>query len=108
MKIRKGTIGTMMKNVALIETNKDPSKRAQILREIESDVGELVPSLKALGMFEFFTILEWLQNPKREGRVLVGLLYLQQFPDELTREVRARVNELAQDLAPDVMAVIKH
>ncbi len=106
VKVRKGTIGTMMKNVALFEKNKDPSKRGQILHEIESDIGELIPSLKALDMFEFFSIIEWLEDPKREGRILVALLYLQQFPEKMSLDVQVKLNELTQCVAPDVMSII--
>lgn len=83
--VRKGTIYATILNI--YQFNQLIKKPDSIQKEIAienviRDMQEVIPALEAVKMFELFSIEEWLNCPlDNEGRLAVGLLYLQAFPN---------------------------
>lgn len=85
---RKDTIAATLNNVVLLnkimagkDTEQNPGQYKQIIEVIQ----KLITPLNAIGMFHFFTVEEWLAADNQPGRQLVGLLYLQNYKEELTQ-----------------------
>ena len=79
---RKGTIKAMIDNITLLDallTQPLDTTAHQQLNETITIIDELIPALKSLGLFEFFTIHDWLGDPTQKGLILVALRYLRQF-----------------------------
>ncbi len=93
---RKGTVAATVNNVALLNKLLLAPQSAQNEKEIDQiiqTIEPLIPSLKSIGMFHFFTVSEWLADDKQQpGRALVGILYLEKFPQELNDNLRTNLN----------------
>jgi hypothetical protein len=104
---RKGTVAATLNNVALLNklllqpaSAQNDRNIKQIIQAIES----LLPSLKVVGMFHFFSIEEWLSDDKRQpGRTLVGVLYLQKYPKELNADVKKTLARIHKESSIKVL-----
>ncbi len=90
---RKGSIAATILNANELEAilKLPPSvERNQTLEAIVQDIRDLVPALHAVALFDFFTPLEWLHTlpALREGKAYVAVIYLQQYRQFLTHEIR--------------------
>ena len=108
---RKGTIAATVLNAALfdklIKMPNSPEKDKQITQLI-NDQKPLMVSLKDIGFFEFVTPLETLQSSNgKEGKALIGVLYLQQNPTEVTPEVTAQLKQLLKTTSPELQKQIR-
>lgn len=91
MVVRKGTIYATILNIRqfdkLIKEEDSPEKTKEI-EIIIQDIKSVIPALESVKMFELFSLEEWIAyTPGNEGRVLVGLLYLQKFPEEASVKI---------------------
>lgn len=93
---RKGTIATTINNAALL--NKlllNEEKHAPQIREITRIMESLIPSMRVIGIFDFFSVEEWLSAKNQPGRVLIAVLYLKTFPKEVTPLIRQILEQIA-------------
>ncbi len=96
---RMGTVAATLNNVALL--NKllllpaTPETAAEI-DEIARAVKVLLPSLRAIGMFNFFSVDEWLGDHAQPGRAVVALWYLQKYPEEISPTVKRSLREIGK------------
>ena len=81
--VRKGTIAATINNAQLLNKLIDQNAKQQELEPIIVEVKKLIPSLHIVGLFNFFSPEEWLSTNEQMGRVLIAILYLQQYPDQL-------------------------
>lgn len=110
--VRKGTIAATILSAADLETllKKTPSEeRNSKIEAVVRDIRELVPGLHAVALFDFFTPLEWLHTlPSiREGKAFVAVLYLQQYPQILNHELRARLDQVKRLVSPELKKEIE-
>lgn len=101
---RKGSVAAMLLNArALDELLPQPSSSAkeEELGKILADIRSLVPTLHAIHLFEFFSPLEWLQAQPRsqEGRIVIALLYLQQYPQLMNRDILNRLQQIKEQVS---------
>lgn len=94
---RKGTVGAMLANTAklnqlLVQPVSEESKQA--IEDIGSVVKSLIPNLKIIGVFDLFSVDEWLQEGAKPGRVLVAIWYLQQYPEVMTTQTLKGLNKI--------------
>lgn len=93
-RVRKGTVAATLNNIALLDRLfLNNSEQEQIIT-ITKAVKELIPSLKAIGVFDLFNIKEWVNNLNHPGRVYVAILYLNNYPDEITEEIICVLQEI--------------
>lgn len=108
--VRKGTIFTTVMNARLFDqliTEEASEEKIQKINAVVHDINELIPSLDSMGMFDFFTPIEWLQDgEKQPGRALVALLYLQANPAKLKDNVRHYLPALREICVPDLIPFI--
>lgn len=98
---RKGTVAATINNIALLNkillanpTQSDSKSTSDIIKTVEA----LLPSLKVIGLFDFFNIQEWLANPKEQpGRALVAVLYLQKYPTTLNKDIINQLHKIRQE-----------
>lgn len=96
---RMGTVAATLNNVALL--NKllllpaTPETVVEI-NEIAGAVKVLLPSLRAIGMFNFFSVDEWLGDHAQPGRALVALWYLQEYPQEISPTMKRSLQEIGK------------
>jgi hypothetical protein len=97
-KARKGTVAATLNNIALLDRlfleNTDPEQIANVKKAVT----ELMPSLKAIGIFDFFNPTEWI-NSKHLGRTYVSLLYLNHYPDEINTEIVDKLKAINQTIS---------
>lgn len=88
---RKGIIAATLNNVALLNTllsEKPSSSDSTKVQEIIEAINSLIPSLRVVGVFDLFTPEEWLLSETQPGRVLVAVLYLQKYPQNITPAIK--------------------
>lgn len=96
---RKGSIAATISNTqslnALLKEPQSAERQVQI-ESILEDTRELLPTLHAVNLFQFFTPLEWLQDGPQfqEGRSLIALLYLQHYPQFIDQQVIDHLHHL--------------
>jgi hypothetical protein len=99
--IRKGTIKATIDNIEILNRIFQlpfSSKRHAQIKEASKPIVELIPALHKVGIFDFFTIHEWLQNEKNLGRILVALLYLGKYDARLEEGDRHKIRQRLQIL----------
>jgi len=93
---RTGSVAATMNNIVvlnkLLETPNTPEASAEI-RKVTAEINHLIPSLRVIGIFDFFPPLDWIGKGEQLGRVLAAILYLKQFPDEITPEISTALNK---------------
>jgi hypothetical protein len=102
--LRKGTIYATILNIQTLNecfaagtSSEEESQIAVIIKTIN----ELIPGLHVAGMFELFSLLEWLSLKNGSpGRFLVGLLYLQQYPEQATSEILTQLKNIEKKEMP--------
>lgn len=91
---RKGTIAATLNNVAKLNPllasplNEDTKSQIQALM---AEIDRLIPSLKIVGMFDFFEPKEWIGKGNQLGRVAVILLFLKHYPDQLSFSIQQQL-----------------
>ncbi len=92
---RKGTVAATINNVALLNKvlmAETPDEKH--IRALADAMKDLIPSLRYIGVFDFFSIEEWVARGDQPGRVFVAVLYLQRYPKELTPALREKLETL--------------
>jgi len=101
--VRKGAIKALIENVKQLNTKLKGREDTSMLALI-NDIRESIPAHNAIDVFEAFPAGDWFQFEDRPGMVMVGVLYLQQFPDKITGELKERLSKLAKAAHP----LLKH
>lgn len=90
---RKGTIAATLNNVALLNRlltlETEESKKA--VKEISATVADLIPSLNAIGMFDFFEPTYWIGIGEQPGRLLVISLFFKHYPEKYTHQLKEQL-----------------
>lgn len=94
--MRKGTVAAILNNIALLNQLFLENPEQDQIATIRKAVVNLMPSLKAIGVFDLFNPIEWLNNPKQLGRMYVAILYLKNYPDEISNEILSKLQETKQ------------
>ena len=92
---RKGTVAATLNNIALLDQLFSNNANQEQIADIKKAVIELMPSLKAIGVFDFFSPIEWF-NLEHLGRTYVALLYLKYYPDEINKEIADKLKKINQ------------
>lgn len=91
--VRKGTVAAALTNAFLFDqliTEQDSEEKSTKIASVIIDLKSLVSGLDALKMFELFSPDEWIKwVPGKEGRILIGLLYLQENPESSNAKIIA-------------------
>ncbi|MES2345128.1 MAG: hypothetical protein V4494_04230 [Chlamydiota bacterium] len=85
---RKGSIAATIANVRALNALMQEAQDSEALQEILLDQRALIPTLKVIGMFDLFSIDEWLDPTHGEGRAWVGVLYLEAFPEQMSASIQ--------------------
>lgn len=98
--VRKGTINATAMNILeldkLLTEKNDETKIEQII----IDQKPLSRGLHAAGYFEMQPIHIFLKDAKRQGRVLIAVLTMQDVPNLLTEDVLIRLKKLREVVHP--------
>lgn len=88
-KARKGTVAATLKNIAVLNQALllDSQIGFEQVQETKEAITSLIASLKAIGIFDLFSIDEWLSDTLHAGRIYVAVLYLKQFPEDISDSV---------------------
>lgn len=104
---RKGTIAATINNVALLNQKLPIAATQEELKKIQDIMNafiELIPSLRALAVFDLFNPEEWVSSDQQPGRVLAGVLYLQNHPKEVTAETRQKLEKIKSVTKIDILS----
>ena len=96
-KTRKGTIAATLNNVArlnLLLAQPLSLQQAEEIGALIKAIEELIPSLRVVGMFDFFEPIYWIGEGEQLGRIIVILLYFKHYPQELTPPLRQKIESL--------------
>lgn len=104
--VRKGTIKALIENALYLDVHlkKDISDQ-KVLSSIK-DIRASIKDLNAVGVFETFPAEDWFQYADKPGNMMVGVLYLQQFPDQMTPELKKKLDSLSKIVSPHLRAEI--
>lgn len=82
---RKGSVFATILNIEEFDqmiARPDSDEKTDKIKKIKADLAKLIPALHMVHMFELFSMQEWLAyRPGKEGRLLVGVLFMQHFPE---------------------------
>lgn len=95
-KARKATVAATLKNIALLNRLLLEDAEFDHIQGINNAISSLIPSLKVIGIFDLFTLEEWVSDSRQLGRVYVAALYLKQFPDEMTDALFLKLKTIKQ------------
>ncbi|MBS0652227.1 MAG: hypothetical protein JSR39_01730 [Verrucomicrobia bacterium] len=108
--VRKGTIAATMLNArAFVEIQKiaDPAEKKMALDALRAEQNALIEGLNVVGLFEFFSPVEWLhQADQNAGRAWIALLYLQRFPEAISEEVKYELEAIAKIASNELLEEI--
>lgn len=107
--VRKGTVAATLSNIAVLNRlfSSPDSQKESLVIEITEAVQRLLPSLRVIGVFDLFSIEEWLGAHTQQGRLYVTALYLQRYPEEINEKIVGQLVELkGLDLAATVKEAI--
>ena len=100
---RKGTVAATVSNIAILNqlllAEPADSDNAKI-DEFAEAIKKLLPSLRVVGMFDFFTVAEWLEHDELQpGRTLVAVYYLHQYPQEITADIKRQLKSIGDKVS---------
>lgn len=103
--VRKGTVAATLNNIALLNhllaANSEKSRdEVQCIKEA---VVELLPSLRAVGVFDLFSIEEWISTNDQLGRIFVAVLYLQRYPDKSSEIISQKLTGIYETTSSDLL-----
>lgn len=93
-KARKATVAATLNNIALLNRLLLENTELDQIRMINQAISKLIPSLKAIGVFDLFNLEEWVSDDRQLGRIYVVALYLKQYSDEMTDRLVLKLNEI--------------
>jgi len=99
IEVRKGTVKSLIENALYLDKHLKNHTDPKVFSSIQ-DIREAIPGLDAVGIFETFLAEDWLQDENKPGNIMVSVLYLQQFPKELTRALKRRLTSLSRAVPP--------
>lgn len=95
---RKGTVAATLSNIALLDRLFQVDTDHDQIAKVKKAIIDLMPSLKATGIFDLFNSLEWISNPKYLGRTYVALLYLKHYPNEINKEITSQLQAIQKTI----------
>lgn len=107
--LRKGTIYASLLNAESFSSwvlKEDSQQKSEALYQLYEEQKELIPALKKLGLFSFFSPLEWLGPLGTQGRYWIAILYLSQFPEEMDAALHKRLEELSSSVAKELQQLL--
>ncbi len=107
--VRKGTVKATIENIKLLNAvflTPQGDERREKIQTILKTTDDFIRPLHHIELFEFFTPVEWLQDPCNQGRILIALSYLNQFPNLVTDTIKEKLSELAPISQPEVKELI--
>lgn len=107
--VRKGTLSATIHNVARLNVLLGSreflsTKGSEEVHNIKATIRDLIESVRITGLFDLFSIREWLSNDNQLGRIFVGLLYLQKYPATTDILIEKRLRHLAKETKNEVLA----
>ena len=102
---RKGTVAATLNNVARLNQlllQEDTPENQEEIQAILSAIDALIPSLQAIGMFDFFEPTYWIGQGEQSGRVAVICLYFQHYPEKYTTDMKERLRLIFENERPKV------
>lgn len=97
-KARKGIVAATLNNIALLNQllRDGKEKERDQVNGIREAIDQLIPSLKAVGIFDLFSIEEWLNDKRQPGRIYAAILYLNHYPEEFTKPIETKLKEISE------------
>ncbi len=96
---RKGTVAATLNNIVLLNgllAEKASAKEHLEAKKIIESIVALMPSLQYIGVFDLFSPEEWIHTKSQPGRILVGVLYLQAYPQYMTPGIKEQLMQIQQ------------
>lgn len=97
-RVRKGTVAATLNNIALLDLLFLENVDEDQIKAIKQAVEELIPSLRAIGVFDLFNLTEWASNKRHPGRAYVVILYLKHYPEEVTTEIISALQKIQETI----------
>lgn len=91
--VRNGTMAAIVNNIVLLnkELDKSPAELTQQGHELVKGIDILMPSLRVVGVFDLFSIYEWIAVEKQWGRIYAAILYVRRYPEAMDQNVRLKL-----------------
>ncbi len=93
--IRKGSVAALIMNVQLLNVELKAHESSDKVEGAIKDLREAIPALEAIDVMNVFQVSDWFESEERPGNVMVGVLFLQQFPQYLTQPIRERLRHIS-------------
>lgn len=93
-KARKATVAATLNNIALLNRLLIEDEKVEDIQTTHEEISKLISSLKAIGVFDLFSLEEWLSDHRQVGRIYVAVLYLEHYRDEMTPDLILKLKEI--------------
>lgn len=105
--VRKGTIKALIDNVLylnnILEKNNSKmiSEEELKIQQTIKDIQESIPLLEDVFIFDVFPAEDWFESVERPGNIMVGILYLKKYPEQINPSLKKKIKGLInQNLHP--------
>jgi len=93
--IRKGSVAALIMNVQLLNAKLKSKETGEHVERIIKDLRAAMPALEAIDVMSVFQASDWFESEARPGNVMVGVLFLQQFPQYLTQPIKEKLRHIS-------------
>ncbi len=102
---RKGIVAATLNNVALLNKLLLTNDEADFdeIQKIREAVVQLLPSLRVVGIFNLFTVEEWISTEEQAGRIFAGVLYLKMYPEERTEAITKKLLKIRETTSSSIL-----
>jgi hypothetical protein len=100
---RKGTVAATLNNIAYLNTMLLTDREEGFIQQTKEAIVELLPSLRAIGVFDLFTIEEWLTTKDQQGRIFAAVLYLQKYPEKKTQIILEKLLQIREAVSSELL-----
>lgn len=98
--VRKGTIKALIDNVLYLNSTlgkrnlKMNSKEKKKIQQTITDIQESISLLEDVYIFDVFPAEDWFESAARPGNIMVGILYLKKYPEQISPSLKEKLKGL--------------
>lgn len=97
---RKGTIKALIENVIQLNAQLKNENPNQDVYSLIKDLKDSLPAQNALEISDIFPAEDWFYDEGKPGSFMVGVLYLQQFPHKITKDLKEKLTKVSKTAHP--------
>lgn len=95
--VRKGTVAATLNNIFVLNSLlKEEKLNTDEIDVYKDSMESLISSLNYVGMFDIFSVDDWLRDDLQPGKQLVAILYLKEYTGSSNAFTEKKLKQLAE------------